>query len=126
MTLLRAIPTLRGLPAENTGPWLKTKKIKKQKRKLTNNKTAEEENIQQESETDELEVEQTVHDKFTRISMLKTKHKIKAVDIVCEFSNSVAKRKINAKEEKADEVLFDCKIACILHNNQIEVYFVKG
>jgi len=98
------------------------KKIKKQKRKLNNNKTtSENENNQAESDEDEVEVEQTVQDKFTRISMLKTKHKIKSVDILCEFNYLDSKRnKLN------EETLFDCKLACLLHNNQIEVYFVKG
>lgn len=102
------------------------KKIKKQKRKLNSNKTAEDETNQLESDTDDVEVEQTVQDKFTRVSMLKTKHKIKTVDILCEFNHAVAKRKTNASEEKAEEILFDCKMACLLHNNQIEVYFVRG
>ena len=97
------------------------KKIKKQKRKLTNKNINENENNQAESEEDEVEIEQTIHDKFTRISILKTKHKIKTVDIFCEFSYSDSKR-----NKTNEDILFDCKMACLLHSNQIEVYFVKG
>lgn len=93
------------------------KKLKKQKRKLTANKTDE----QEESDTEELSIEKTVQDKFTRVSMLKTKHKIKNVDLVVDLVTATSAKK--TKEE--DEILFDCKIACLLQNNQIEVYLVR-
>jgi WD40 repeat protein len=62
--------------------------------------------------------------------LLKIKHKIKFVDVLCEFNS-----KLSQKDEYDDEneenssrksiFLFDCKIACLLQNNQIEVYLIK-
>lgn len=103
-----------------------SKKLKKQKRKHAN-KIADENENEQDSDVDELSIEQTVEDKFTRISVLKTKHKIKYVDIICDLNtsnNSITKRR-NVTNKDDEEILFECKMACLLQNNQIEVYLAK-
>jgi hypothetical protein len=63
-----------------------------------------------------------VKDEFTRIALLKTRHKVKYVDICCEF-NTISKNKQENRE--VDQIQFDCKIACLLQNNQIEVYMTE-
>ena len=84
-----------------------SKKLKKQKRKLG----------EDEAESDLVGIEKSVNDEFTRVAMLKTKHKIKFVDLIVEAGSS--------KKVEASEILFECKVACLLQNNQIEVYLVK-
>ena len=53
--------------------------------------------------------------------MLKTKHKIKYVDVCCDFHTASKTR----KTDDEDSTVFDCKIACLLQNNQIEVYLTE-
>jgi U3 small nucleolar RNA-associated protein 12 len=92
------------------------KKLKKSKRKLAKNDTEKEVN---DDLNEDLAIEQTVNDEFTRICMIKSKHKIKFVDLYTTYDNSAQ----NNKKENADEqILFECKAACLLQNNQIEVY----
>lgn len=101
------------------------KKLKKQKRKV-----ASEQSEAQKIDNEIFSIEKTVNDEFTRVSLLKIKHKIKFVDIICEFN-----KKKDSRDEDDDEneenvakksvFLFDCKIACLLQNNQIEIYLVK-
>ena len=103
------------------------KKLKKHKRRL-NGKT-ESDNEENNDDAEEPAIEQTVKDEFTKISMLKTKHKIKFVDLSCEFYSSKNRKPVRQSSEENDEsgrdVLFDCKIACLLQNNQVEVYLVQ-
>ena len=101
-----------------------SKKLKKQKRKLASEET---------ETNDSLSIEQTVNDEFTRIQMLKIKHKIKNVDLLCETSSNKTKSS-KSEHDNEDEamngddkitILFDVKIACLLQNNQIEIYLVQ-
>ena len=105
------------------------KKLKKQKRKIA----SELNELQKiENENGLLGIEQTVSDEFTRISLLKIKHKIKFVDILCEFNSKSGSNDMDDDDENEDgtsakkaNFLFDCKIACLLQNNQLEIYLVK-
>lgn len=104
------------------------KRLKKQKkRKLAANSQLQDKIVEDEDE--ELTVEQTVSDEFTKIAQLKSKHKVKYVDLICEMS------KANAAEDADDDgdvdensksatikSLFHCKIVCLLNNNQLEIY----
>ncbi|CAF0833995.1 unnamed protein product [Brachionus calyciflorus] len=96
------------------------KKLKKQKRKVANSEL--------ESAADaEISIEKTLNDEFSKLCLLKTKHNIKYVDLLCEFPNENKKRLVKFKNtedenEENDDYLFDCKIACLLQNNLIEVY----
>ena len=102
------------------------KKLKKQKRKV-----ASEQSEAQKVDNEIFGIEQTVNDEFTRISLLKIKHKIKFVDIICEFNTKIGVSDADNDEEENEEnskkptFLFDCKIACLLQNNQIEIYLIK-
>lgn len=49
-----------------------------------------------------MSIEQTVNDEFTRLAMVKTKHKIKFISV--------------------NVIDGECKIICLLQNNQLEVY----
>lgn len=71
---------------------------------------------------DELGIEQTVKDEFTRIAMLKTRHKIKSVDVCCDFRSTARQRH---DEDDSNAIIFDCKVICLLQNNQIEVYLTE-
>jgi U3 small nucleolar RNA-associated protein 12 len=101
------------------------KRFKKQKRKL--NETSEE------MKTDaDVAIEKTVQDEFTRVSVLKTKHKIKSLDLICEtITNSnisnIKQRKMHHNHqttEDDDQILMKCRVACLLVNNKIEVYSI--
>jgi U3 small nucleolar RNA-associated protein 12 len=117
------------------------KKLKKQKRKIakstsvTNSNGLDEEPDKIEDVDDvDLNIEQTIEDEFSKICMLNCKHKIKYIDLLVEKPNqtaSVTKNHVNSFEDDEnkevanksnDQVLFTCKVACILHNNQIEIY----
>lgn len=67
-------------------------------------------------------IEKTVKDEFTRIALMKTRHKIKYVDIYCDFSTASKKKKDNSE---TNQIQFNCKIACLLQNNQLEVYLIQ-
>lgn len=69
-----------------------------------------------------MSIEKTVKDEFTRIVLLKTRHKIKSVDICCDFHIASKKKQ---EDKEADQIQFDCKIACLLQNNQLEVYITQ-
>jgi U3 small nucleolar RNA-associated protein 12 len=88
-----------------------SKKLKKQKRKLQD---AEKNDSNLVEDFTNLAIEQTVNDEFIRMSMLKLKHKIKYVDLQCDFDDK--------KTSEEENVLFKCKIACLLQNNQLEIY----
>ena len=96
------------------------KKLKKQKRKLAANENGT--NETNGIADDLVGIEQTVNDEFTRVCLLKTKHKIKYVDLKCEFDNSKKNKKDDNEESNT---LLECKIACLLNNNQIEVYLLE-
>ena len=68
------------------------------------------------------EIERTVQDEFTRLCLLKCKHKIKSVDLYGETKLIGNSNEVNKDD---DEMLGECKIACLLQNNQIEVYLLK-
>lgn len=57
-------------------------------------------------------------DEFSRVHVLKTKQKIKSVDLYTD-----TKQKLSG--ENNSEFLADCKIACLLQNNQVELYGLK-
>ena len=97
------------------------KRLKKQKRKLASNGTSVDELT---SDLDLLAIEQTVTDEFTKLCQLKSKHKIKCVDLLCEYSGSKSRQSNDEDENTSEsaETLFNCKIVCLLNNNQIEVY----
>jgi U3 small nucleolar RNA-associated protein 12 len=58
--------------------------------------------------TNDIEIEQTVQDEFTRICLLKTKHKIKYVDLLVN----------NNKQNDTNT----CLVSVLLTNNQFEIY----
>lgn len=86
------------------------KKLKKTKRKLNNGEEAEGDDTQMVS------IEQTVSDEFARVCMIKSKHKIKFVDMYTVIK----------KSEKGQKDKMECKVACLLQNNQIEVYLLDS
>lgn len=111
------------------------KKLKKQKRKLASSTNNNEDG------DEHMGIEQTCGDEFTRICLVKSKHKIKSVDLRCDLTvrskrtghkarggnNEEGEREEeeeDGEEEKQVRVL-ECKVACLLQNNQIEVYLVE-
>lgn len=99
-----------------------SKKLKKQKRKLaTDSQTTEEPTA---DDADLLAIEQTINDEFTRVCFLKCKHKIKSVDLSTDL-NDLTGKKLTAKNDEDDEIMLECKIACLLQNNQIELYLMR-
>ena len=119
------------------------KKLKKQKRKSTATATTDDNNDNDEEDTTTaaaaaaaatLAIQQTVADEFTRICLLSTKHKIKWVDVSCELAVATTTRVTSRDgDDDADDderkttksaPLLDCKVACLLVNNQLEVYAV--
>ncbi len=56
--------------------------------------------------------------------MVKTRHKIKSVDVFCDLRN-VSNRQRKREDEDANGIVFDCRVACLLQNNQIEVYLAE-
>lgn len=97
------------------------KKLKKQKRKAVNSELAE-----SNTESDLLVIEKTINDEFTKISMIKTKHNIKYVDLLCEITTDKKRlAKLKDTDDQNEEYLFECKIGCLLQNNMIEVYSCK-
>lgn len=86
-----------------------------------------------------LEIERTVADEFTRICMLKTKHKIKSIDLYSEPVSKLNRREatkaaFKAKSSGGDQddndasdecIVGECKIACLLNNNQIDIYLLR-
>lgn len=59
--------------------------------------------------------------------MVKSKHKIKSVDLYTETIARTDKRRFGnqSAESEMDDIMSDCKIACLLNNNQIEIYMLK-
>lgn len=102
------------------------KRLKKQKRKLA---TDVNEQNGENGGDDYIGIERTVADEFTRLCLLKFKHKIKSVDlhgdVVSNLEKMRAKKSIANMDDDDDEILGECKIACLLQNNQTEVYLLK-
>lgn len=88
-----------------------SKKLKKEKRKLENATSTELEDNTDNNEKN-IEIEQNVNDEYTRICFLKTKHKIKYVELCVDKKLN----KINNNETSS------CLVGVMLTNNQFEVY----
>lgn len=71
-----------------------------------------------------MEVENTIADEFTRISVLKSRNKIKSIDLYTETLTKSKVRESNSLKNE-EEIFFECKISCLLQNNQIEMYLLK-
>lgn len=72
----------------------------------------------------DLEVEKTINDEFTRLCVIKSKHKIKSIDLNTEIIVKLDRNR-DSKKSESEEIFAECKIACLLQNNQIEIYLVN-
>lgn len=84
------------------------KKIKKQKRKLADS------NGEANEELSQIQIERTVQDEYTRVCLLKTKHKIKSCDLVMLSA---------PKNDESSENI--CLVSVLLQNNQLEIYKIE-